>query len=69
MKSDNPIARNINVNNEMLVCSVKMPTSITSNNIRKTVPVKNRLVTIRKPPIATLSLMSFRIYSTQLIER
>jgi hypothetical protein len=33
------------------------------------VPVKIRLVTIRKPPMATLSLTSFRIQFTQLIAR
>jgi hypothetical protein len=43
-----------------------MPTSIMFNKIRKTVPVKIRLVTIRKPPMAMLSLTSLRIHSTQL---
>jgi hypothetical protein len=33
------------------------------NKIRKTVPVKIRLVTIRKPPMAMLNLTSFRIHS------
>jgi hypothetical protein len=66
-KSNIPIARNISVNIDVVTGSAKTPTSIMFNNIRKTVPVKIRLVTIRKPPMATLSLTRFRIRFTQLI--
>jgi hypothetical protein len=67
MKSNIPIARNIIVNTDMVAGSAKTPTSIMFINIRKIVPVKIRLVTIRKPPMATLSLTRFRIRFTQLI--
>jgi hypothetical protein len=69
MKSKTPMAKNISVNSDVFVWSVKALTSIRSNKIRKTVPVKIRLVTIRKPPMAMLSRTSFRIHSTQLIAR
>jgi hypothetical protein len=69
IKSDIPMARNSNVKTAVLVWSEKTPTSIKFNTIRKTVPVKIRLVTIRKPPMATLSLTSFRIHFTQLTAR
>jgi len=67
MKSNIPMARNISVNTDVVAGSAKTPTSIIFSNIRKIVPVKIRLVTIRKPPMATLSLTSFRILFTQLV--
>jgi hypothetical protein len=68
-KSNIPMARNISVNTDMVAWSAKTPTSIMFSNIRKIVPVKIRLVTIRKPPMATLSLTIFRIMFTQLVAR
>ncbi len=69
MKSNNPMARSISVNTDMIVGSTKTLTSIMFSKIKKTIPVKIRLVTIRKPPMARLSLTSFRIYFTRLIAR
>ena len=68
-KSKIPMARNISVNRDVVTWSEKTPTSIMFSNIRKIVPVKIRLVTIRNPPMATLSLTSFRTLFTQLIAR
>jgi hypothetical protein len=69
MKSKTPMARNIRVNTEVCVWFVKTLTSIKFSSIRKTVPVKIKLVTIRKPPMAMLNLTSFRIHSPQLTAR
>jgi len=69
MKSNTPIARNNMVNTDVVTGSAKTPTSIMFSNIRKTVPVKIRLVTIRKPPMARLNLTSFRIHFTRLVAR
>jgi hypothetical protein len=68
-KSNIPMARNTSVNSDMLAWSAKTLTSIMFKNMRKNVPVKIMLVTIRKPPMATLSLTSFRIQFTQLTVR
>ena len=67
MKSNIPIARNIMVNTEVVIGSAKTLMSIMFNNMRKIAPAKIRLVTIRKPPMARLSLTSFRIQFTRLI--
>ena len=69
MKSNIPMVKNISVKTDVVTGSAKMPTSIMLSNIRKIAPVKIRLVTIRKPPMATLSLTSFRIRFTQLNAR
>lgn len=69
MKSSIPMARNIIVNTAVVAGSEKTSTSIMFSNTRKIVPVKIRLVTIRKPPIARLSLTSFRIQFTRLVTR
>jgi len=61
MKSNTPMARNSMVNTEVVTGSAKTSTSIMFSNIRKIAPVKIRLVTIRKPPMARLNLTSFRI--------
>lgn len=61
MKSNTPIARNSIVNTDVVTGSAKTSTSIMLSNIRKNVPVKIKLVTMRKPPIARLNLTSFRI--------
>jgi hypothetical protein len=68
-KSRTPMARNIRVNNEVCVLFAKIPASIMFIKIRKTVPVKIKLVTIRKPPTAMLNLTSFRIHLPQLTAR
>jgi hypothetical protein len=65
MKSNIPMARNIIVNIDVVTGSAKTLASIMFSSIRKIAPVKIRLVTIRKPPMATLSLTSFRIHFTQ----
>jgi len=69
MKSNSPMARNISVNSDILAWSAKTLTSIMFDKMRKTAPVKIMLVTIRKPPMAMLSLTSFRIQFTQLTVR
>jgi hypothetical protein len=69
IKSNIPMARNISVNSDMVTWSAKTPTSIRFKKIRRTVPVKIMLLTRRKPPMATLSLTSFRIQFTQLTVR
>jgi hypothetical protein len=69
MKSSTPIAKNIIVNTEVIAGSAKMSILIMFSNIRKIAPVKIRLVTIRKPPMARLSLTSFRIQFTRLVAR
>jgi hypothetical protein len=69
MKSNIPMVKNISVKTDMVTGSAKTPTSIMLSNIRKIAPVKIRLVTIRKPPMATLSLTNFRIRFTQLNAR
>ena len=69
MKSRTPIAKNIIVNTEVIPGSAKTSISIMFSNIRKIAPVKIRLATIRKPPIARLSLTSFRIQFTRLVAR
>ena len=69
MKSSTPMAENIIVNTDVVAGSAKMSISIMFSSIRKIIPVKIRLVTIRKPPIATLSLTSFRIQFTRLVTR
>ena len=69
IKSNIPMARKINVNRDMLAWSAKTLKSIMFKSMRKTAPVKIMLVTIRKPPMATLSLTSFRIQFTQLTVR
>jgi hypothetical protein len=69
MKSNIPIVRKISANSDRVTWSVKTSTSIMFNNVKKIVPVKIRLFSIRKPPMATLSLTSFRIWFTQLIAR
>jgi hypothetical protein len=69
IKSNIPMTRNISVNSDMFVWSAKTLTSIMFDKMRKTAPVKIMLVTIRKPPIAMLSLASFRIRFTQLTVR
>jgi hypothetical protein len=61
IKSAMPIARNTTAKREKIVRSANTLVFIISNKARKTMPVKIRLDTIRKPPIATLSLTSFRI--------
>ena len=61
MKSNTPMARNSIVNTDVVAGSAKTLTSIMFSNIRKIAPVKIRLVTIRKPPMARLNLTSFRI--------
>ncbi len=61
MKSNSPMARNISVNSDMVALSAKTLMSIMFDKMRKTAPVKIRLVTIRKPPMAMLSLTSFRM--------
>ena len=66
MKSATPMARNINVNRDAVAWSAKTLTSIMFDKMRKTAPVKIRLVTIRKPPMAMLSLTSFRIQFTSV---
>ena len=69
MKSKTPIARNIIVNIDEVVGFAKISMSIIFIDIRKMVPVKIRLVTIRKPPIAILSLTSFCNQFTPLVAR
>jgi hypothetical protein len=69
IKSNSPMTRNISVNSDMLAWSAKTLTSIMFDKMRKTAPVKIMLVTIRKPPMAMLSLTSFRIQFTQLTVR
>jgi hypothetical protein len=70
MKSSMPMARNSMVNTEVVAGSAKTVTSIMFSKIRKIAPVKIRLVTIRKPPMARLSLTSFRIqFTPRLITR
>ncbi len=69
MKSNIPMARNISVNTDVVAGSAKTSTSIMFSNIRKIAPVRIRLVTISKPPMATLSLTSFRVQVTPLIAR
>ncbi len=69
VKSIIPMTRNISVNSDMLAWSAKTLTSMMFKNMRKTAPVKIRLVTIRKPPMAMLSLTTFRIQFTQLAVR
>ena len=54
MKSNTPMARNNMVSTDVVAGSAKTSMSIMFSNIRKIVPVKIRLVTIRKPPKATL---------------
>jgi hypothetical protein len=61
MRSNTPITRNSMVNTDVVTGSAKTLTSIMFSNIRKIAPVKIRLVTIRKPPMARLNLTSFRI--------
>jgi hypothetical protein len=61
IKSNIPMARNIIVSTDVIAGSSKISMLIMFSNNRKIVPVKIRLVTIRKPPIARLSLTSFRI--------
>jgi hypothetical protein len=63
MKSSTPIAKNSIINIDVVAGFAKTLTSIMFSNIRKIVPVKIRLVTIRKPPMARLNLTSFRIQS------
>jgi hypothetical protein len=67
MKSNIPMVKNISVNTDVVTGSAKTLASIMLSKIRKIAPVKIRLVTIRKPPMATLSLTSFRIRFTQLV--
>jgi len=67
MKSAIAMARNIKVSSEAGAGSVKTVMSIMSSRTRKTVPVRIRLVTIRKPPIATVSLTSFRTLSAPIV--
>ncbi len=69
MKSNIPMVRNIIVKIDVVTGSVKTFTSIMFSSIRKIAPVKIRLVTIRKPPMAALNLTSFRIHFTQLTAR
>ena len=69
MKSKIPIARNIIVNTDEVAGFAKISVSIMFIDIRKIVPVKIRLVTIRKPPIAILSLTSFCIQFNPLVAR
>jgi hypothetical protein len=64
MKSNIPMARNIMVNTDVVSGSVKTLTSIMLSNMRKIAPVKIKLVTIRKPPMARLNLTSFRVHFT-----
>lgn len=61
MKSSMPMARNSMVNTEVVAGSVKTVTSIMFSKIKKIAPVKIRLVTIRNPPMARLSLTILRI--------
>ena len=69
MKSNIPMARNISVKIDVVAWSAKTSTSIMFRSIRKIVPVRSRLVTISKPPIARLSLTSFRVQVTPLVAR
>lgn len=66
-KSRAPMVRKTRPNKSVFFGSVKALISIKLNKIKKTIPVKTRLVTIKKPPIAILSLTSFRINPTQLV--
>jgi len=69
MKSNIPMARNIIVNTDVVTGSAKTLMSIMFSSMRKIAPVRIRLVTIRKPPMARLSLTSFRIQFTRLVAR
>ena len=69
MISNTPIVKNNIVNTDVVIGSAKMLTSIMFNNIRKTAPVKIRLVTMRNPPMARLNLTSFRIQFHSTIAR
>jgi hypothetical protein len=64
MKSSIPMVRNISVNIDEVAWSAKTSTLIMFSKMRKIVPVRIRLVTIRKPPMATLSLTSLRVQVT-----
>ena len=69
MKSSIPMTKNIIVRTDVIAGSVKTSTLIMFNSNRKIIPVRIKLVTIRKPPMARLSLASFRIKFTQLVTR
>ena len=61
VKSNIPIARNISVKRGMLASSMKILASIMFDKMKKTAPVKIRLVNIRKPPILTRKRLDKRI--------
>ena len=69
MRSNTPIVKNNIVNTDAVIGSAKTLTSIIFNNIRKTAPVKIRLVTMRKPPMARLNLTIGRIQFHSTIAR
>jgi hypothetical protein len=69
IKSKIPIAKNTKVNSDATLISEKTSASMIFIDIKKTVPVRIKLVTIRKPPTARLSLTSFCIQLTLFVAR
>ena len=61
IKSKIPKAKNIKVRRGEIDALDRRSTSIKFKNIRRINPTNSKLVNIRKPPIATLSLAIFRI--------